>query len=254
MPRCNQVTTITICRIKNKFEERLLYVGFMETAKTNKDGLFYSVLVVVLDKVNYKELKFCKNLIDTKLSKSNVKGLVLSKEKFQKLCLMNLFRFYYLCHPLYLSKAFCFNKPHKNEIKLSQKLKIENLYNKVNDLAQTTNEIETLRNALFYLYEQAFYILQEEFFLEEGICVNSKEKLYEKSNGLDKSILKNCIKKDKTKLSKDELFVFLNELILWSMGKLDYTLKDCFKVREISCFDKGKTLTFDMVKNILKIK
>lgn len=178
-------------KLKGEFASCLLFVGLQgsynrgeATSKSDID------LVVIIDELNFENLKTYRSIIDGMPFKEKACGFISGKQELQNWSKSDLFQFYYDTKPLLGKLNDIIQVPSKEDIKKSIKTNCENLYHAtVHSFVHSNNYIEDLQG----LYKMTFFILQADYFVKNQVYISTKRDLFNKLEGLDKEILAVCI-------------------------------------------------------------
>ncbi len=178
-------------KLKCEFTSRLIFVGLQgsynrgeATSKSDID------LVVIIDELNFENLKTYRSIIDGMPFKEKACGFISGKQELQNWSKSDLFQFYYDTKPLLGKLNDIIQVPSKEDIKKSIKTNCENLYHAtVHSFVHSNNYIEDLQG----LYKMTFFILQADYFVKNQVYISTKRDLFNKLEGLDKEILAVCI-------------------------------------------------------------
>ncbi len=202
-------------RLRDVWCNRLLFVGLQgsynrgeATAESDID------LVVILDKLDFVDLKIYREIIEAMPYKEKVCGFISGKEEIQKWSGADLFQFYYDTRYLFGKLDDIIQPPSKNDIKMSVKISAENLYHSaVHSFMHSDNRAEDLRN----LYKMTFFILQAKYFVEKNTYIPTKRELLKYLQEPDREILDICINRKEIVIENNNLLENLyQKLIAWS--------------------------------------
>ncbi len=200
-------------KLKGEFASCLLFVGLQgsynrgeATSKSDID------LVVIIDELNFENLKTYRSIIDGMPFKEKACGFISGKQELQNWSKSDLFQFYYDTKPLLGKLNDIIQVPSKEDIKKSIKTNCENLYHAtVHSFVHSNNYIEDLQG----LYKMTFFILQADYFVKNQVYISTKRDLFNKLEGLDKEILAVCIN---TNMQDSENLY--EKLIYWCKTKI----------------------------------
>lgn len=197
-------------KLKNKFGERLLFVGLQGSYNRGEASADSDIdLVIILDELRFEDLKAYKKIVDNMPYKEKACGFVSGKAELQNWSKHDIFQFFYDTKPLLGKLSDIINPPSVSDVKLSLKFSAEMLYHSaVHSFLFADNPEEQLA----YLYKTAFFILQAKYFVENNIYIQTKKELLPLLKGIDKEILEICA--DISKLEYETEFLY-SKLIFW---------------------------------------
>jgi len=216
-----------VCKLKKKFSGRLLFVGFQGSYARGEATKESDIdLVVILDNLNFEDLKLYRSIINRLPYSEKACGFISGKNELQKWSKTDLFQFFYDTKPLEGKLDDIIEPPKKEDIEKAIKTGAENLYHSaVHSFIHSNDYIYDLKN----LYKNTFFILQAKYFVEKGKYIQTKKELSsavskELSSALktafskiDEEILEICINKDKIPISNaEEIEELYEKLIIWS--------------------------------------
>lgn len=197
-------------KLKNKFGERLLFVGLQGSYNRGEASADSDIdLVIILNELRFEDLKAYKKIVDNMPYKEKACGFVSGKAELQNWSKHDIFQFFYDTKPLLGKLSDIINPPSVSDVKLSLKFSAEMLYHSaVHSFLFADNPEEQLA----YLYKTAFFILQAKYFVENNIYIQTKKELLPLLKGIDKEILEICA--DISKLEYETEFLY-SKLIFW---------------------------------------
>lgn len=197
-------------KLKNKFGERLLFVGLQGSYNRGEASADSDIdLVIILDELRFEDLKAYKKIVDNMPYKEKACGFVSGKAELQNWSKHDIFQFFYDTKPLLGKLSDIINPPSVSDVKLSLKFSAEMLYHSaVHSFLFADNPEEQLA----YLYKTAFFILQAKYFVENNTYIQTKKELLPLLKGIDKEILEICA--DISKLEYETEFLY-SKLIFW---------------------------------------
>ena len=202
-------------RLRDVWCNRLLFVGLQGSYNRGEATADSDIdLVVILDKLDFVDLKTYREIIDEMPYKEKVCGFISGKEEIQKWSKTDLFQFYYDTRPLSGKLDDIIQPPAKNDVKTSVKISAENLYHSaVHSFMHSDNRAEDLRN----LYKMTFFILQAKYFVEENTYIPTKRELLKYLQEPDREILDICINRKEIVIeNNNSLENLYQKLIAWS--------------------------------------
>lgn len=201
-------------KLQQKFSNRLLFVGLQGSYNRGEATETSDIdLVVILDELNFSDLKIYRSIIDSMPHKDKACGFISGKDELQKWSKPDIFQFFYDTKPLFGDLENIIEPPTKVDVKQSVKIGSENLYHAtVHSFVHSNNYTEDLPN----LYKMTFFILQAKYFVENNIYIKTKNELVEYLQGLDREILNTCINKNSiSNMNKSEIEILYDKLIKW---------------------------------------
>lgn len=202
-------------KLEEKFQKRLLFLGLQGSYNRGEATDTSDIdLVVILDKLNFKDIKTYRTIIESLPYKDKACGFISGKAELQNWTKADMFQFFYDTKPLYGKLEDITEPPTKEDVKQAVKTGAENLYHAaVHSFIHSNDFKKDLKN----LYKAAFFILQAKYFVEFGTYIKTKKELAEHLNGADREILNICINKDKiSNTPAPELESLYRKIILWS--------------------------------------
>lgn len=206
---------LAVEKLQKTFAERLLFVGLQgsynrgeATAESDID------LVVILDKLNFDNLKQYRQIIDEMPNKELACGFISGKDELQNWSKADLFQFFYDTSPILGKLEDIIQPPEIADIKKSIKISSENLYHcAVHSFIHSSDYTADLQN----LYKMTFFILQAKHFVETQHYAKTQKELSECLTGSDLDILNICInRKQLASADKQELESLYEKLITWT--------------------------------------
>lgn len=182
---------IAIEKLQKVFKEKLLFVGLQGSYNrgeaTNESDID---LVVILDKLNFEDLKKYRKIINEMPNKELACGFISGKEELQSWSKADLFQFFYNTKSLVGKLEDIIQPPSIEDIKKSIKTSSETLYHAaVHSFVHSANYAEDLQS----LYKMTFFILQAKYFVETNIYIKTQKELAECLHGVDRYILEICV-------------------------------------------------------------
>jgi len=211
----NQWLEIILKKLEKTFRDRLVFVGLQGSYNRGEATSDSDIdLIVILDNVNFNDLKMYKKIIDEMPDKDKACGFISGKDELKKWTKSDLFQFFYDTKPLLGNLAEIIKAPSIEDIQKSIKVSCENIYHlATHSFLHSNNISEDLKN----LYKMAFFVLQAKYFLKTNEYIPTKKQLEKFLTNTDKEILNICINKkeidDKNSEEKEELY---NKIIKWS--------------------------------------
>lgn len=171
-------------------------------------------LVIILDELDFEDLKQYREIINSMPDKEKARGFITGKKELKEWSKTDLFQFFYDTKPLIGDLFNITEPPSVDDIKISIKTGLENIYHGAShSFLHSDNHKEDLMN----LYKMTFFILQAKYFIKTNTYVKTKVELAQTLTGLDKEILNICInKKNILNKSTDEIEELYKKLIKWS--------------------------------------
>ncbi len=206
-------------RLQDTFLERLLFIGLQGSYGRNETTKESDIdLVVILDELNFDDLKIYRSIIDNMQNKDKACGFISGKNEIQNWTKADLFQFFYDTKPIFGNLEKIIQPPKIDDIKKSIKTGCENLYHaSVHSFVHSNNYKENLRN----LYKMTFFILQAKHFIKTNNYIPTKKQLSTVLLGDDMEILNICIEKDKiTSLDEKEIETLYKKLIKWCSNNI----------------------------------
>lgn len=197
-------------KLKNKFGERLLFVGLQGSYNRGEASADSDIdVVVILDELRFEDLKAYKKIVENMPYKEKACGFVSGKAELQNWSKHDTFQFFYDTKPLLGKLSDIINPPSVSDVKLSLKFSAEMLYHSaVHSFLFADNPEEQLA----YLYKTAFFILQAKYFVENNTYIQTKKELLPLLKGIDKEILEICADISKPEYETESLY---SKLIFW---------------------------------------
>ncbi len=206
---------LAIEKLQKSFKERLIFVGLQGSYNRGEATDESDIdLVVILDELNFKDLKEYRKIINEMPNNELACGFISGKKELQNWSKADLFQFFYDTKSLVGNLEDIIQPPSIEDIKKSIKTSSETLYHAaVHSFVHSANYAEDLQN----LYKMTFFILQAKYFIEDNIYVKTKNELAECLDGTDKEIMDICInKKQIDSTNKNELESLYKKLIDWT--------------------------------------
>lgn len=197
-------------KLKNKFGERLLFVGLQGSYNRGEASADSDIdVVVILDELRFEDLKAYKKIVENMPYKEKACGFVSGKAELQNWSKHDTFQFFYDTKPLLGKLSDIINPPSVSDVKLSLKFSAEMLYHSAvhSFLFADNPEVQ-----LAYLYKTAFFILQAKYFVENNTYIQTKKELLPLLKGIDKEILEICADISKPEYETESLY---SKLIFW---------------------------------------
>lgn len=207
--------SIAIDKLQKTFDEKLIFVGLQGSYNRGEATPESDIdLVVILEELNFENLKQYRKIIDEMPYKEMACGFISGKQELQNWSKADLFQFFYDTKPLIGNLENIIQPPSIEDIKKSIKTSSETLYHAaVHSFVHSANYAEDLEN----LYKMTFFILQAKYFVETSIYINTKNELIGCLQGIDGEILNICIKRKEINLyEKSELENLYKKLIDWT--------------------------------------
>lgn len=208
------VNTVTQ-KLQEKFNKRLLFAGLQGSYARGEAADTSDIdLVVILDVLNFEDLKTYRSIIDGMDDKDKACGFISGKDELQKWSKADMFQFFYETKSLIGNLQDIIIQPSTEDIKQAVKIGSENLYHAaVHSFVHAGNLAQDLQN----MYKMTFFILQAKYFIEYQNYVKTKKELYQCLTGIDKEILYICINKDGIIYSENvNLESLCEKLIKWT--------------------------------------
>lgn len=206
---------IAIEKLKQTFDEKLLFAGLQGSYNRGEATSESDIdLVVILDELNFENLKQYRQIIDEMPYKEMACGFISGKKELQNWSKADLFQFFYDTKSLIGDLENIIQPPAIEEIKKSIKTSSETLYHTaVHSFVHSVDYAMNLQN----LYKMTFFILQAKYFIESNTYIKTKNELVKCLQGTDKEILNTCInRKQLDSMEKDELENLYKKLIDWT--------------------------------------
>ncbi len=206
---------LAIEKLQKTFAHNLLFVGLQGSYNRGEATLESDIdLVVILEELNFEDLKQYRQIIDTMPDKELACGFISGKQELQNWSKADLFQFFYDTKSLVGNLEDIIQPPTIEDIKKSIKTSSETLYHAaVHSFVHSTNYEEDLKN----LYKMTFFILQAKYFINTNTYIKTKSELVECLQGTDKEILNTCInRKQLDSTNEIELENLYKKLIDWT--------------------------------------
>lgn len=206
---------LAIEKLQKSFKERLIFVGLQGSYNRGEATDESDIdLVVILDELNFKDLKEYRKIINEMPNNELACGFISGKKELQNWSKADLFQFFYDTKSLVGNLEDIIQPPSIEDIKKSIKTSSETLYHAaVHSFVHSANYAEDLQN----LYKMTFFILQAKYFIENNIYVKTKNELAECLDGTDKEILDICVnKKQIDSTNKIAIESLYKKLIDWT--------------------------------------
>ncbi len=202
--------------LQERFGKRLLFVGLQGSYNRGEATPDSDIdLVVVLDELQFKDLKIYRSIIERLPYKEKACGFISGKKEIENWSKSDLFQFFYDTKPLVGKLEDIIQPPDVEDIKNSIKTSAETLYHSaVHSFVHSVNYTEDLQN----LYKIVFFVLQAEYFVKIGDYIPTKRELLECLEGIDREILNVCI--NRKEINNMESEILYKQLIDWSREKL----------------------------------
>ena len=162
----NEWLNLAIEKLQKTFDENLLFVGLQGSYNRGEATSESDIdLVVILNKLNFEDLKTYRIIINEMPNKELTCGFISGKEELQNWSKADLFQFFYDTKCLVGNLEDIIQPPNIEDIKKSIKTNSETLYHAaVHSFVHSSNFKEDLQN----LYKMTFFILQAKFFVENN--------------------------------------------------------------------------------------
>lgn len=198
-------------KLHENFGENLIFTGLQGSYKRKEASAESDIdLVVLLEHLDFNDLKIYKKIIETMPFKEKSCGFISGRKEIQNWSKQDLFQFYYDTKPLYGKLEDIISPPSVEDVKISLKTSAENLYHNAVHSFLHSND---LKNSLKELYKITFFILQAKYFVQNNKYIPTKKELLEVIENEDKEILEICINKSLTENKDIELLY--SKLIAW---------------------------------------
>lgn len=241
--------------IKKAFINRVLFIGLIGSNARKEASIHNEAdIILILDKLYTDDILNYKKFIASSNFSLAINGIIFGKNEFINWSKLELFCMLYETKPLFGNLEFLVTKPNKQEIKQAIKLQAGNIYFNLTKSLMNYSQMMEVKHKIINLYKQAFFILQMKYFLEKDIYIETKAQLMENLKGLDRIILNHCINKENIITKNSEEVLSLCEILLkWTS---DVICQTSINVDQMSSLDfyKGKTLTYEKVKEILRLE
>ncbi len=191
------------------FGKRVLFIGLQGSyARHEATNTSDIDVVLILDQVNFADLKLYKEALNSLPEQALICGFVSGKEELLHWTKFDLFQFYYDTVAWYGNLADLIPKITVKEARQAVLVGACNLYH-----ATSHNFLHAADPAVLQaLYKTAFFVLQAKYYSETGSYINQRSTLAERLNGMDRAILEAG-----QKLQKVENLAAYSELLLkWS--------------------------------------
>lgn len=214
--------SIAIEKLQQTFDEKLLFVGLQGSYNRGEATPQSDIdLVVILEELNFENLKQYRQIIDEMPHKEMACGFISGKKELQNWSKADLFQFFHDTKPLVGNLESIIQPPNIEDIKKSIKTSSETIYHtSVHSFVHSANYAEDLQN----LYKMTFFILQAKYFIESNTYVKTKNDLLECLQGTDREILNICINRKEIVLKdKMELESLYEKLIDWTSQNIIFS-------------------------------
>lgn len=214
--------SIAIEKLQQTFDEKLLFVGLQGSYNRGEATPQSDIdLVVILEELNFENLKQYRQIIDEMPHKEMACGFISGKKELQNWSKADLFQFFHDTKPLVGNLESIIQPPNIEDIKKSIKTSSETIYHAtVHSFVHSGNFTEDLQN----LYKMTFFILQAKYFIESNTYVKTKNDLLECLQGTDREILNICINRKEIVLKdKMELESLYEKLIDWTSQNIIFS-------------------------------
>ncbi len=201
-------------KLHRNFNSRLLFIGLQGSYNRGEATLESDIdLVVILDELDFEDLKTYRLIIDSLPQKDRACGFISGKNEIQRWSKSDLFQFFYDTKPLFGRLEDIIKPPKREEIEQGIKSGFENIYHgAVHSFVHSDNYIEDLQN----LYKMTFFVLQAKYFIQTNKYIKTKKELLNTLSGEDKEILKLCTRrKEFAKSFYDKTDILYQKLIDW---------------------------------------
>jgi len=206
-------------KIKAQFKNRILFIGYQGSYQRGEATPDSDIdMVVILDKLNFEDLKEYKKIIKSMSYCEKACGFVSGKSEITNWSKSDMFQFIYDTKSLYGNINEIITPMDETDIKNAVKTSAETLYHSACHSFLYDND---LKQSLCILYKMTFFILQADYFLQNNKYLPTKKDLFEQLKGEDKEILETCINKDLiTNFTEQEIEVLYKRLIKWCSKKI----------------------------------
>lgn len=172
--------------IKNKFSERIVFIGIQGSYAREEANESSDIdVVVIFDTLSYHDIKLYDEVISTMPMRNKICGFISGKKEIENWTKTDLFQFYHDTVPLYGNLNFIKNLITPEDVSLAVKICVCNIYHMCvhNAIHEKNSDI------LKCLLKSAFFTIQAKYYLEHGKYINQKQKLIECVCPDDKEIL-----------------------------------------------------------------
>ncbi len=210
----NAWLNLAIEKLQKTFNEKLLFIGLQGSYNRGEATSESDIdLVVILDKMNFQDLKEYRRIINEMPNKELACGFISGKKELQNWSKADLFQFFYDTKSLVGNIEDIIQSPTIEDIKKLIKTSSETLYHSaVHSFVHSNNYAEDLQN----IYKMTFFILQAKYFVENNIYIKTKNELIKCLQGIDREILNICINRKQLEFTnKNELEILYKKLIDW---------------------------------------
>lgn len=210
---------LAVQKLQENFPDRLVFIGLQGSYARDEATKDSDIdLVVILDKLDFKDLKIYRSIINNMPNNDMACGFISGKDELQRWSKADLFQFFFDTKALWGNLENVIEPPEKEDIKRAIKIGAENLYHAaIHSFVHSKNPNDDLKS----LYKNTFFILQAKYFVEKEEYIPTKKTLLERLSGVDKEILNICIKKDEiSALGGAEIETLYEKLINWASDNI----------------------------------
>lgn len=201
-------------KILKSFGKRVEFIGlqgsYAREEATNSSDID---VVVILDKISFKDLKKYDTIISEMENREKICGFISGKDEIINWEKSDLFQFYYDTKKIYKNLDFILEKIKKEDIQRAVLIGAGNIYHMSVHNIVHDKSIDLLKD----IYKMSFFILQGKYFLENNIYLKNKKEALESLNGMDKKILEIGIEiKNIGEMDKNQYEDYSEKILLWS--------------------------------------
>ena len=185
-----------ICtKIKEKFNQRVLFIGFQGSYRRGEESDSSDIdMVVILDKVDIEDLKQYKEIVSSMDNSDKACGFIGGAQELKRWSSAEVFQLYNDTKALYGNLDDIVKKPDKKDAAQAVYIGAQGMYHAA---CHSFLYSDDLKRSLYELYKQLFFILQARYFVETGEYILSKQELEDKLCGAEKRLMKICLDREK---------------------------------------------------------
>lgn len=201
-------------KIIESFGERVQFIGlqgsYARGEATNHSDID---VVVILDKISFKDLKKYDIIISEMDNREKICGFISGKDEIINWEKSELFQFYYDTKNVYKNLDFILEKIKKEDIQRAILIGVGNIYHMVVHNIVHDKSLDILKD----IYKMSFFILQGKYFLENNSYLKNKKEASKFLDKKDKEILEIGIEiKNVGNLDKIKYENYSEKILIWS--------------------------------------
>ncbi len=206
-------------KIKNRFENRVLFIGYHGSYKRGEATAHSDIdMVVILDKLGLEDLKEYKKIVQSMPFSEKACGFISGRKEIENWSKSDMFQFAYETEALFGNLNEILTPLRTEDVRQAVKSSSQNLYHAACHGYLFDDDIKF---TLAELFKMTFFILQADYFLKSEKYIPTKKELLALVTDLDAVILKNCVNRASIKdLEITEVDELYKTLIEWCSDKV----------------------------------